>query len=545
MLKNEVYKNHRERLVKILESLNADEATKRAGFFHNFPKRKLKKLLKSEEDKEVVSILKSFFKIKNILSFATFKKERKIQEWQKIFFDIKSENLRKMFFAIAKDVRPILILIADHLDKMRNLNSFSENIQKDLSIKTLEIFSPLCYSLGIGEIKGEIEDLAFKVLYLKEYQWLLENIKAAKEKREQYLQEITPKIKEILTNHNIYPLDIHSRAKHYFSLYLKLLRYDFQLDKIYDLIALRIIVQDIKDCYLTLGILHQYFKPLEGRIKDYIANPKPNGYRALHTTVYCFSDEIVEIQIKTLQMHQEAEAGIASHLAYKLETEKKDIYWYEKLKNWEKEINNLDKISESLNFDFFENRIFVLTPKGDVIDLPKGSTPVDFAYAIHSDIGDNCIGAKANGKIIPLNEELRTGQIVEILTQKGKGPSLDWLKFVKTRKAKNHIKRYFPNLSSSELKILEEKSVIKKGIEILKERIFKKTKKEGKNKIEVGGEIDIPTKIASCCSPKEGDEIIGFIIPGQEVSIHKKDCKNFQELSKKFPERVIKAKWIK
>ncbi|MGC9031499.1 MAG: TGS domain-containing protein [Minisyncoccia bacterium] len=543
------YKNHNERVKDIIKKIGGDLITQKAAFLHNLSKEKIKELSKQKENSELVKIIKKFRKLQGLLSSAQIKERKYIEDWQKIFFDFKSENLRKLFFAITKDIRPILILIADHIDKVRHLDKFKDNIKKSLCLKSLEVFSPLCYSLSMGDIKAEIEDIAFKYLYSKEYSWLLENIKQKRNEREIYLKRIIPKIREILKSNNIEVIDIHARAKHYFSLYLKLLKYNFEIEKIYDLIALRIIVKDIKDCYIVLGILHQHFKPLEDRIKDYIANPKINGYRALHTTIICFENQIVEIQIKTLKMHEEAEFGIASHLSYKLsgdeKTLKEDIYWYEKLRQWEKELAKSKNISQVLDFDFFKNRIFVLTPKGDIINLPKDSTPIDFAFAIHSFLGIHCKGAKVNGKLVPLNEKLKTGQVVEIITQKDKTPSLDWLKFVKTKRAKNIIRKFFPNLTKKEATIIQESLIIKKGVAILKSKFLKKFGPKKISRIKVGEQTDISIKIAKCCNPKEGDEILGIIIPSKEIVIHKKDCKNLLEISKKSPERIIKAEWIK
>jgi GTP pyrophosphokinase len=282
----------------------------------------------------------------------------------------------------------------------------------------------------------------------------MENVKERYEKRATYAEELKPVLYEILTDAGIKPISIDSRAKRYYSLYRKLMRNDMDLDKIYDLVAVRVIVQTIEECYAVLGIIHKHWSPLPTRFKDFIAVPKPNGYRSLHTTVSAVDNKITEIQIKTMEMHQENEFGIAAHWVYEQIKKdptkesrkwggvqnKKELLWVQQLQNWQNKFINQNDFLESLKVDFFKERIFVLTPKNDVIDLPSGSTPVDFAYHIHSDIGDQCTGAKVNGKIVPLEYELHSGDVVDILTQKGKKPSEDWLRFIKSSMAKKYVK---------------------------------------------------------------------------------------------------------
>ena len=363
------------------------------------------------------------------------------------------ENLRKMIIALSQDIRVIIVKLADRLHNMRTLKALPPQKQKRVALETMEIYSPIAYRLGMQRISGELEDLSFPYIYPREYRWLIEHTKEKYGERVNYLEKVKPVVVDALQKSGIEVRDIDSRAKRYTSLYKKLLRYDMDVDKIYDLVALRIIVKNVEDCYAALGVIHNIWPPLPNRIKDYIALPKPNGYRSLHTTVFCLDNRITEIQIRTKEMHEEAENGIAAHWLYEqvkdlkdyLEKksptgDKKELHWVEQLRNWQQEFSNPDEFLESLKIDFFKDRIFTITPKGEVIDLPAGVTPVDFAYQIHSQIGDTCVGAKVNGKIVPLDYELKSSDIVEILTQKNKKPSESWLSFVKTGHARNCIR---------------------------------------------------------------------------------------------------------
>lgn len=364
-----------------------------------------------------------------------------------------AENLRKMILALSQDIRVVLIKLADRLHNMRTLSALPPQKQKRIALETSEIYAPLAYRLGMQNLAGELEDLAFPYLYPQEYKWLVENIKERYEERARYLEKLKPVLEEALRKNNIKVVKIDYRAKRYSSLYKKLKRYDMNLEQIYDLVAKRIIVETVEDCYAALGVIHQLWPPLPGRIKDYIALPKPNGYQSLHTTVFCIDNKPTEFQIRTLKMHEEAENGIAANWLYAQKkgnidylerkptfADKKELAWVEQLRNWQKEFTDPDEFINSLKIDFFKDRIFVITPKGEVKDLPAGSTPVDFAYEIHSDIGDECCGAKVNNRIVPLDRKLQSGDIVEILIQKSKKPSESWLSFVKTELAKKHIK---------------------------------------------------------------------------------------------------------
>lgn len=358
------------------------------------------------------------------------------------------ENLRKMTLAMSEDIRVILIKLADRLDNMRTLDALSPEKQRRIALETLDLYSPIAHRLGIGEIAGDLADLAFPYVHPKEYRWLMENVRERYEERKLYIETLVPTLTAALAKSGITPLSLHSRAKHYYSLYKKLLQKDMNLEAIYDLVALRLIVESVEDCYAALGTVHALWKPLPDRIKDYIALPKPNGYRSLHTTVFGPNGKVLEVQIRTQEMHEESERGVAAHWHYSEQkrTAKqsqlvpKEFAWVNQLQKWQEENRISDEFLESLKIDFFKDRIFVITPRGDVIDLPDGSTPVDFAYHIHTDVGNQCAGARVNGKIAPLNYRLTSGEIVEILTQKNKLPSEQWLEFVKTSFAKNKIR---------------------------------------------------------------------------------------------------------
>lgn len=363
-----------------------------------------------------------------------------------------AESLRKMFLAVGEDMRIVLIKLVDRLHNMETLKFVAAEKQRRIALETLEIYAPLAYRLGIGELKGQLEDLAFPFVYPKEYQWLMERIKDHFEDRSKYVEKLKPIVTEELGREKIGFFDIHARAKHYYSLYKKLLKYEMDIEKVFDLIAIRIIVENIESCYAALGIIHKLWKPVPGLIKDYIALPKPNGYRSLHTTVFGPEGRTIEFQIRTREMHEEAENGIAAHWAYTEKkgthsyikravsvAERKELGWIQQLREWQKEFKKPDEFLESLKIDFFRTRIFVLTPKGDVFDLPEGATPVDFAYHIHSDIGNSATGARINGKMVPLDHQLKNGDVVEILTQKNKKPSSDWLSFIKSAHARKKI----------------------------------------------------------------------------------------------------------
>lgn len=363
------------------------------------------------------------------------------------------ESLRKMILALSQDLRVVLIKLADRLYNMRTLDALPPHKQKRIALETSEIYAPLAYRLGMQRLSGELQDLAFPYLYPQEHTWLREQVKNRYHIREAYLRRIAPKVEEALKEASIDILNIDFRAKRYSSLYKKLLRYEMDVEKIHDLIAFRIVVTSLPDCYNALGIIHQLFPPVPGRIKDYIALPKPNGYQSIHTTVFGPEQRAIEFQIRTQEMHDEAENGIAAHWAYEQTkgtgayvkrtssfADMNDITWVHQLRSWQEKFADSEEFIESLKVDFFKDRIFCLTPQGEVVDLPLGSTPVDFAYQIHSEIGNQCVGARVNQKFVPLDYELSSSDVVEIAIQKNKKPSVSWLNFVKTSNARDHIR---------------------------------------------------------------------------------------------------------
>jgi GTP diphosphokinase / guanosine-3',5'-bis(diphosphate) 3'-diphosphatase len=367
--------------------------------------------------------------------------------------EVQAETLRKMILAMAEDLRVVLIKLADRKHNMQTLKVLPPQKQKRIAQETMEIYSPLAYRLGMQKLSGELEDIAFPYIYPQEYRWLIENVADRYEQREKYLRKIQPVVERALKEAGVTATTVDFRAKRYASLYKKLLRYDMDLDKIHDLVAFRLVLKTIEDCYAALGVIHKLWPPIPGRIKDYIAMPKPNGYRSLHTTILCEGQKIVEFQIRNKEMHDEAENGIAAHWAYEqmkggkdyarrraARAETKEMAWVEQLRAWQNEFSDSKEFIDSLKIDFFKDRIFVITPKGEVIDLPQGATPIDFAYSIHTDVGNQCVGAKVNGKIVPLDYKLHSQDLVEVITQKGKKPSSAWLEIAATGSAKSKIK---------------------------------------------------------------------------------------------------------
>ncbi len=364
------------------------------------------------------------------------------------------ENLRKMFLAMAEDVRVVIIKFADRLHNLETLDAIAPKKQYRIALESLDIYAPIANRLGMGEMKGRLEDAAFRYVLPKEYEWTRNVMQTTVAQRNSYIESIMDKARQDLTATGVSFVEVHGRAKHLYSLYKKLLKNDRNIARIYDLIALRVIVPTVADCYAALGVIHGRWTPLKGRIKDYIAQPKPNGYRSLHTTVFCDDGEVVEFQIRTAEMHEASEYGIAAHWAYDERKSKQGhgtggapaIDWMAQLAELQKEISDKKEYLRSLEevkIDIFKDRIFVFTPKGDVIDLPEDSTPVDLAYAIHTDIGNTCVSSKVNDEMSPLDRPLKSGDVVEIIFDKNrKGPNPDWLAFAKTRHARSKIRQY-------------------------------------------------------------------------------------------------------
>ncbi|MFA5029708.1 MAG: RelA/SpoT family protein [Patescibacteria group bacterium] len=418
-----------------LAEMNLDLSTIIAGLLHDIPEDTKLTLQDIEKNfgAEIARLVEGITKLGKI-------KYRGLERY--------AENLRKMFVAMSDDIRVILIKFADRLHNLKTLEALAPEKQLRIAKETLEIYAPIADRLSMGKIKGELEDLAFKYVYPDDYNWISQTIPKEYKTKETRLQEVKERTRKKLAEHEIISaeISIQGRTKHLYSLYRKLLKphINKDLSKVYDLLALRIIVPTISDCYSALGIVHSLYRPLVGRIKDYIAQPKPNGYRSLHTTVFTADGEIVEFQIRTKEMHEEAEFGVAAHWRYKENGGKinvQNIKWLEELIKWQKQIKDDEQFLQTVKFDIFQNRIFVFTPKGDVIDLPEGATPIDFAYHLHSWLGNKCVGARINDQMVNLGATLKSGDIVEIITDKNrKGPSPDWLETVKTSMARNKIR---------------------------------------------------------------------------------------------------------
>lgn len=547
------YITHPLRVALTLSEMKLDPKTIAAGFLHDVADDTKKTLedIEKEFGKEIAFLVSGVSKLGKL----RYPKEgltlEPIEMRVKNPIDLRAENLRKMFFAMAEDLRVVLIKLADRLDNMETLNFVRPEKQKRIALETMEIFAPLANRLGIGDMRSKLQDLAFMYLYPKEYNWLLKNVTEKYETREKYLEEFKKILVKIFQKERIKTIDIHYRPKHYWTLYQKLLKHDMSFEQIYDLVALRIIVKDIKTCYEVLGIVHKFWKPLPGRIKDYIAFPKPNGYRALHTTCLCLGGKITEIQIKTQEMHEEAEYGITAHWAMKeginLKSQGKRFSWVQQLRDWQSRISESKDFLEGLKIDFFKNRIFVFTPKGDVIDLPEGACSIDFAYMVHTNIGDHCQAAKVNGKMIQISQPLKNGDIVEILVDKNQKPSRDWLKFVKTGMARSRIKSFLKTTSPVEgLKSFWEKTA--KIIHLPRlHRAEPKEKKVPKIKmvVSLAGETGIQIHMAKCCKPESEDKIKAYITKDRGATVHKADCQEMKEIQKKWPQKVIEATWVK
>ncbi len=529
-----------------LAEMRLDSSTIAAGLLHDVvdDTPKTNEDIKKEFGKEIAKLVEGITKLGKI-------KYRGIERHV--------ENLRKMFMAMAEDIRVILIKLADRLHNMQTLDILPPEKAYRIALETIDIFAPIAYRLGIWEMKGRLEDLAFPYIHPKEFQWLVNQVKDKYERRQKYLERVRPLILKELRTEGIEPIEILYRAKHYFSLFKKLQRYEMNLNKVYDLVALRIIVNTVEECYMVLGLVHKLWKPLPGRIKDYIALPKPNGYQSLHTTVFCEEGKITEIQIRTKKMNEEAERGIAAHWYYSeqkglkayikkivtLPPEKK-FAWIQQLRDWQKELDSSspNEFLESLKIDFFKDRIFVFTPKGDVIDLPENATPVDFAYHIHTDIGDRTVAAKADGKIIALDQNLKNGQVIEIVTRKEKNVNRRWLNLAKTSLAKSKIKSSLRKQAGSgeeEKKALTPEPSTEKPKPTPSAK--KKKTKEVLGKPEVVGQKQIKLKIAQCCKPQADDNIVGLVTRAEGVSVHKKNCENFQRLAQKSPRKVMPVQW--
>ncbi len=472
----EPYLVHPVEVAKILAELGMDENTIVAGLLHDTVEDTSysEEQLKEDFGEEVALLVDGVTKLGNIVYES--KEERQ------------AENLRKMFLAMSKDIRVLIIKLADRLHNLRTINYMNDEQIREKCKETLEIYAPLASRLGIYTMKFELEDIALKQLDPDTYYDLVSQVKIKKQQREENINKVINEIKESLNELKI-RYDITGRSKHFYSIYRKMKYQNKQLEEIFDLTAIRIIVETVKDCYAVLGIVHTMWKPIPGRFKDYIAMPKPNRYQSLHTTVIGDNGEPFEIQIRTYEMHRIAEYGIAAHWKYKEgvseDKEEGKLAWLRQTLEWQKDLNDPKEFMETLKVDLFSNQVFVFTPKGDVIELPAGSTPLDFAFKIHSAIGVKCIGAKVNGKMVPIDHTLKNGNIVEIITSSNsKGPSIDWLKIAQSSNARNKIRQWLKKESKSDNtdkgKEMLEKYAKRKGYEsqqILKSQYINKCAK--------------------------------------------------------------------
>jgi GTP pyrophosphokinase len=520
-----------------------------------------------------------------------------------------AENYRKMMVAMATDVRVILIKLADRLHNMRTLGALPKQKQTLKSHETLEIYAPLAHRLGIHAIKWELEDLAFATLHPRKYAEIKQLVAQQRDERENYVAEAGEFLAEELEEVGI-QAEISGRAKHFYSIYTKMAKKGREFNEIFDLTAMRVIVGSVKDCYGAIGVIHSLWKPLPGRFKDFVAMPKANMYQALHTTVIGPEGKPLEIQIRTEEMHKLAEYGIAAHVAYKEggrgDPQREKMTWLRQLVEAEGEQDPTEFL-ESLKVDLFEDEVFVFTPKGEVKSLSAGSTPLDFAYAVHTDVGHSCVGAKVNGAIVPLHYQLRSGDIVEVLTAKQKrAPSLDWLKLVRTSRARNKIRAWFKEERREDAERdgregLEE-ALRRRGVpmqkiagsallaDVIREMGFRKasefyialgqgkvstktavnkilqrlksgesvdehllpatehsdrarrTKDASNYGIVVKGVENVAVRLAKCCRPVPGDDIAGYVSLGRGITIHRTDCKNVKAL-KRAPERFVDVGW--
>lgn len=439
----EAYICHPLRTALELANLKMDTATIASGILHDTMEDTdvTEDILKKQFGEEIAFLVKGVSKVGGL-------KYKNISEEDRMV-----ENFRNMILAMAQDIRVVIIKLADRIDNMKTLWVLPKAKQLRIAKETLDIYASIAYRLGMGMVGAQLEDLAFPYVLPQEYRLVQQLIGKKYKEKEVFLLKTAPKLKKYLEDGGIKSLQIQSRAKHLFSVWRKLRKEDMDINKVYDLVALRVIVTTTEDCYTALGLIHHLWKPLPSRFKDYIAIPKPNGYQSIHTTVIAEEGQVIEVQIRTEAMHQEAVYGIAAHWFYE-ESKTKKVYkkgaktdfkalskiaWVSQLQKWQKSFTDSSQFLESLKIDFFSDRIFALTPKGDVIDMPEGATPVDFAYCIHNDIGSSCMGARVNNNMVPLDYKLKSGDVVEILTKKGKKPSSSWLNFVKMTTVKKKI----------------------------------------------------------------------------------------------------------
>ncbi len=576
-------------VASILLDLGLDAATVSAAFLHDVLEDTSVSEgdIKKEFGEEVLELVKGVTKLEKI-EFTSKEEEQ-------------AENFRKLFVAMAKDIRVIIIKLADRLHNMRSLNFLSAERQQRIARETIDIYAPLAGRLGISQIKCELEDLSLKYLEPDTYEYLTTNIEELLKEAEGFVDSVVEEVKQILKDSNIVG-DVFGRKKHLYSVYRKMHTRNKSLDQIYDLVAIRVIVSSVDECYEIFGKIHNKWKPVPGRIKDYIATPKPNLYRSLHTTVVTNFGRVFEIQIRTYEMNHAAEYGIAAHWKYKENKKSEDDFearlsWIREVMEWQGGLKDSREFLSSIKGDIYSSEVLVFTPKGDVISLPSGATPIDLAYHIHSAIGNKCVGARVNSKMVPLNYTLNVGDVVEIITsQNAKGPSWDWLKIVKSPSARVKIRQFFKRemkdenvktgrsmleleakkrgynlgelLTEESFLVLSSKmsfnsqdemfasvgfgavsvgQVVVKLVDYYRRSLPKKEpvshfsiSKNHKGSVIVKGMDNILVRFAGCCNPVPGDDIIGFISRGHGVTVHRKDCPNLTAVE---GDRLIEVKW--
>lgn len=593
-LSGEPYLNHPLEVAGILTQLKLDVASVATGLLHDTVEDTLATLKEIQENfgEEIAQLVDGLTKI-SLISL------RSSEEHQ-------AENFRKMILAMVKDIRVILIKLADRLHNMRTLQYQPPEKQAEIAQETLDIYAPLADRLGIDWIKSELEDLAFQYLHPEIYEEIRRKIAKKEKERTRYIEEVKRTLmKKLYENHT--QGEVTGRLKQIYSIYLKMKEQNIDFDQVYDITAFRVIVNSIKECYDVLGIIHSIWKPIPGKFKDYIGLPKENMYQSLHTTVIGPYGERIEIQIRTHEMHKIAEEGIAAHWKYKggkviEEAEDKRFTWLRQLLEWQQDLKDNREFIESVKVDLFPNEVYIFTPKGEVKQFPIGSTPIDFAYSIHSDVGNHCVGAKVNSKIVPLRYELRSGDTIEILTSPNQKPSKDWLKLVKTSRAKAKIRQWFTveeraksitlgkEILEKELQKydLQQAKLIKSGDlakvanefsyqgvedliaavgygkvtanqiigkilpqekleqqkEELEEGRFKhliqKITRAPKDALLIKGVDNVMVRYAGCCNPVPGDKVVGFITRGRGVTIHTADCQNVLDDD---PHRKVEVEW--
>jgi guanosine-3',5'-bis(diphosphate) 3'-pyrophosphohydrolase len=594
-LSGEPYIIHPMEVAGLLADLKLDVPSIITGFLHDTIEDTLatSEELTATFGEEVTALVDGVTKISKI----HFKTKQESQ----------AENFRKMLLAMANDIRVILVKLADRLHNMRTLEFQPETKQRSIARETMDIYAPIANRLGISWVKVELEDLSFRYLNPEIYFDLARKISLKKQEREAFVEEAKAIIFEKLAFHGIHG-EVSGRSKHLFSIYRKMEKRNVEFEEIYDLIAIRILVDDVRECYEVLGVIHSAWKPIPGRFKDYIAMPKGNMYQSLHTTVIGPHGDRMEVQIRTHEMHRVADAGIAAHWKYKEgkgydEKDVKRFAWLRQLLEWQQELQDSKEFMDSVKVELFPEEVYVFTPKGDVKGFPKGSTPIDFAYAVHTDVGHRCVGAKVNGKLVPLKYELKNGDIIEVITSPHHTPSKDWLKIVRSSRARNKIRnwikieerkrslvlgrelcekdlrKYSVNLQkiqkSGEFKKIaaefgyagDEDLMVAVGYgkistgqiinkllpdEKVHERaahkesrltsVINKLKGKSSSAVEISGVDDVLVRFGKCCNPVPGDEIIGFITRGKGVTIHTADCQLALETD---PERRIDVTWNK